>query len=113
MNDSSKLIGENGGMVYDSTAIGTAVVPTIFAFVLLWCIYDLFSHIVGDIVKGFAISPKEGHGRILLLLDIALGGIVGLCTNFVIGLLLSLTFFCVYWMIVWTVRLIKGMANRR
>ena len=99
-------------IVFDSTAIGTAIFATILSFVLLWCIYDLISHIARDITRGFTISPKEGHGRILLLLDVAFSGIVGLCTNFVIGLLLSLIFFCLYWMVVWVARLIRRMVNR-
>ena len=100
-------------LVYDSNAMGTAIFAAILSFVLLWCIYDLVSHIVRDITKGFAISPKEGHGRILLLLNLALGGIVGLSTTFVIGLLFSLTIFCVYWIIVGIVRLTKRKVDGR
>ncbi|MHC5059529.1 MAG: hypothetical protein ACYTFK_00365 [Planctomycetota bacterium] len=98
-------------VVYRSDGMGTAIFAATLSFILLWCIYDLISHIVGDIIKGFAISRKEGHGRILLLLDVALGGIVGLVIDFITGLLLSLTLYCTYWVIVWAVRLIKRTLN--
>ena len=94
-------------VAYSSNGIGTAFFATILSFVLLWCICDLASHIVEDIRKGFSISHKEGYGRILLLFDLALGGIVGLGTNFGTGLLLSIILFCIYWMTVLTVQLIK------
>lgn len=100
-------------MLYDSDAIGTAIFTTIFAFVLLWCIYDLISHIIEGVAKGFRISPQEGHGRILLLLNLALGSLIAVCTNFVIGLLFSFTLCCIYWIIVAAAQLINKAINRK
>ncbi len=91
--------------------INYAIVVPAILISAIWGLYLVIKVIILDISEGFDSGVREGHNRILLLLNIGVGGVVGLSTNLIAGLLVSIILFILYWSLIGLVRLVKRIIK--
>ena len=98
-------------VIGDERKINYTIVVPVILISAIWGVYLVIKVIILDIYEGFDSGEREGHNRILLLLNVGIGGVVGLSTNIIAGFLVSIILFMSYWILVGLVRSIKRIIK--